>query len=346
VPTSGNVTLRSAASEAVLSQVTSDRLCEGLLAGVIDIQDAVLTHKGVGLLLMVRHPGREGRDVPVQVCVALLAAQAEQIHPLCGHSSSNGPRHPVHHALQCQILRFAQLMDPALDVPLGRNQAVAPQGRVAGQEGDRVAVVIDVVMTVVRVPGQDCADEAGAFTRSSRILLVVKRHSGRLRLIHLRIISRFNDFSCLLCSVAGFDSGILGHVQGALRLTSRRLVGGTMSSMPRRECSQACRTDVQRSCSSAVLPALARPVSRRPCWDRLRTEQRRILSGSCVHPGSTPFAPLISAFRYADPPAGQVLDALTGAVEMRRSRLFELLRRTVTGLARRAPTVVVVEDVH
>ena len=42
----------------------------------------------------------------------------------------------------------------------------------------------------------------------------------------------------------------------------------------------------------------------------------------------------------------QVLDALTGAVDMRRSRLFELLRSTTGALARSRPTVLVIEDVH
>ena len=62
--------------------------------------------------------------------------------------------------------------------------------------------------------------------------------------------------------------------------------------------------------------------------DRLRTTGARVLTGACLNlgAGAPPYAALIAAFRSADPPAVQVLDALTGAVDMRRSRLFELLR--------------------
>ena len=56
--------------------------------------------------------------------------------------------------------------------------------------------------------------------------------------------------------------------------------------------------------------------------------------------------PVIAAFRSVDPPAVQLLDALTGAVDMRRSRLFELLRSTTVALAKRRQTVLAVEDVH
>src|SRR5690554_5896554 len=41
-----------------------------------------------------------------------------------------------------------------------------------------------------------------------------------------------------------------------------------------------------------------------------------------------------------------LLDALTGAVDMPRPRLLELLRSTLVALARTRPTVLVVEDLH
>ena len=70
--------------------------------------------------------------------------------------------------------------------------------------------------------------------------------------------------------------------------------------------------------------------------------------GACLDlgVGAPPYSALIGAFRSVDPPAVQVLDALTGAVDMRRSRLFELLRSTTTALARRRLTVLMVEDLH
>ena len=82
--------------------------------------------------------------------------------------------------------------------------------------------------------------------------------------------------------------------------------------------------------------------------NRLRMEGARVLVGACLDlgTGAPLFSALIAAFRSADPPAVHLLDALTGAVDMRRSRLFELLRSTTVALAQRRPTVFVVEDLQ
>jgi DNA-binding CsgD family transcriptional regulator len=82
--------------------------------------------------------------------------------------------------------------------------------------------------------------------------------------------------------------------------------------------------------------------------DRLRADGNRVMTGACLNLeyGAPPYSALIAAFRSVDPPAVQVLDALTGAVEMRRSRLFELLRSTTAALATRQLTILVIEDVH
>ena len=82
--------------------------------------------------------------------------------------------------------------------------------------------------------------------------------------------------------------------------------------------------------------------------EQLRAKGIRVMAGACLDlgAGAPPYSALITAFRSADPPAVQVLDALTGAVVMRRSRLFELLRSTTVALAKRRQTVLVVEDVH
>jgi DNA-binding CsgD family transcriptional regulator len=82
--------------------------------------------------------------------------------------------------------------------------------------------------------------------------------------------------------------------------------------------------------------------------DRRQANGMRVMMGACLDlgAGAPPYSALIAAFRSVDPPAVQVLDALTGAVDMRRSRLFELLRSTTVALAQRRPTVLVIEDVH
>jgi DNA-binding CsgD family transcriptional regulator/tetratricopeptide (TPR) repeat protein len=82
--------------------------------------------------------------------------------------------------------------------------------------------------------------------------------------------------------------------------------------------------------------------------DQLRADGVRVMSGACLDlgEGAPPYSALIGAFRSVDPPAVTVLDALTGAIPMRRSRLFELLRTTTDALARRRPTALVIEDLH
>lgn len=82
--------------------------------------------------------------------------------------------------------------------------------------------------------------------------------------------------------------------------------------------------------------------------DRLQAAETRVLVGACldVTVGAAPYSALIAAFRSVDPPAVDVLDALTGAVSTRRSRLFELLRGSMVALARKRPTVLIVEDLH
>lgn len=82
--------------------------------------------------------------------------------------------------------------------------------------------------------------------------------------------------------------------------------------------------------------------------EQLRADGMRTMLGACLDlgAGAPPYSGLIAAFRSVDPPAVQLLDALTGAVDMRRSRLFELLRSTTVALAKRRQTVLAVEDVH
>lgn len=76
------------------------------LAVVINIQDAALGTQRAQLLLVVGNPWRQRRQVPVQVSVALLAAQAQRVHPLGRHGCGQRPGHPVHDPLEAQELRL------------------------------------------------------------------------------------------------------------------------------------------------------------------------------------------------------------------------------------------------
>ena len=73
-----------------------DSPCEGSLGTVIDVQDAVFAHERVVLLLVKGHTGGQRRDVPMQMRVALTAAQAEAVHPLGRHDRSRRNRSSLH----------------------------------------------------------------------------------------------------------------------------------------------------------------------------------------------------------------------------------------------------------
>jgi predicted ATPase len=71
------------------------------------------------------------------------------------------------------------------------------------------------------------------------------------------------------------------------------------------------------------------------------------LTGACLDLGpAVPYSPLIEALRGVDPAPTLLLDALTTAVDVPRSRLFALLRAEIAALAQRRLTVLVIEDLQ
>jgi hypothetical protein len=72
---------------ATRPDLAANLLRERGLTLVVHIQDAVFSHKSVVLLSVVRNSRRERRHVPMQMGVALLAAQGEAVQPLGGHHS-------------------------------------------------------------------------------------------------------------------------------------------------------------------------------------------------------------------------------------------------------------------
>jgi hypothetical protein len=133
--------------------------------------------------------------MPVQVRVALLAAQAQAVHPLDRHNLGHGYGNPVHHALQRLVLVLVQSVNPVFDVALGGDDAVPKQCRLPGQERDRGIVLIDIVMGIIRMPGQDRAHETRALAGPLHVPDRVKRHSRRLQATHQGIIAHRADIT-------------------------------------------------------------------------------------------------------------------------------------------------------
>ena len=157
--------------------MVSDALCQGCLAGIGDGKDAVFGHEGVELLLVVGNVGGQRREVPVQVGVALLAAEAQRVHSFGWYGGGYGAGDHVRDCLEAQELVRLHVVHPVLEVCFGRDQAVAQQRRVAAKEGDRVAVLVDDVVLVVGVAGDQGADKARplpnpalVLTRSNEVL--------------------------------------------------------------------------------------------------------------------------------------------------------------------------------
>lgn len=80
-----------------------------------------------------------------------------------------------------------------------------------------------------------------------------------------------------------------------------------------------------------------------------RTAGIQVLVGNCLsmRTTGTPYEALVTALQDGPPKlVADALDALTGAVELPHVRQLAILAETVTALARRDPTLLVVEDLH
>ena len=175
-------------------QMAPDCLGETGLAGVVDIEHAVLRHERMKLLLPVGHAWRQRRDVPVHVGVALLAAQTEAVHPLGRNRRCDRSGHPVHDPLECQELFLAEISYPVLDMLFGCDQAVAEQGRIADEESNRGGILVYIVVRIVRVPGKDCTDKARTFPGPALIRRYIKRHLARLQVVHRSIVAAISPW--------------------------------------------------------------------------------------------------------------------------------------------------------
>lgn len=158
-----------------------------------NVDDAVLRHERVKLLLVVRHTGRKWRDVPVHMSIALLAA------------------------VEGEVLPVGEVMHPVFDMPLRRDQAVSDEGWKAVQERDCLRVLIHDLMGVVVGPRHDPADEAVTFRSAPPNALGITGHVDRLpcrwQRLHRRLIVGVHlDVARLIDRLADARWGQTSHI--------------------------------------------------------------------------------------------------------------------------------------
>jgi hypothetical protein len=103
-------------------------------------KDAAVPGEGGELLLLVGNAWRQRRDVPVDVPVSGLAAQAQDVEPLGGQLLADRFSHPVDQALQGEILLDTEVGGDLLPVGSRCHQRVPEQRVVPGEERNGVVV--------------------------------------------------------------------------------------------------------------------------------------------------------------------------------------------------------------
>ena len=132
--------------------------------GVGDVEIAVLVHECGVLLFVVGNAGRERRDVPVHMCVALMTAEAQHVEPFGGHRLAHGLPDAMNAALELDVLIGGERTDHVGAVFDGGDERVPEQGRPFGEEGN-ADVVPEHDQMIIAAPGDNGADEADRVVR-------------------------------------------------------------------------------------------------------------------------------------------------------------------------------------
>jgi hypothetical protein len=112
----------------------------------------------LGLLLLERNAGRQRRDVPVDVAIALPASEAEDVQALGRERLPDGFAHAMNERLKPQVLVEREIAGDLLAVRLRRDERLTAERRKLAHEHDGELVLVDDV--VGPVAGDELADEA------------------------------------------------------------------------------------------------------------------------------------------------------------------------------------------
>jgi hypothetical protein len=93
-------------------------------------------HQRPELLLFVGHARRQRHEVPVDVTIALLATETEDVDALGGQYRTERPSETVDDALNREVFLASEVVEDMFAVIDWRDQRVATLGGIPAQEGD------------------------------------------------------------------------------------------------------------------------------------------------------------------------------------------------------------------
>src|SRR5579871_2293884 len=123
------------------------------------------------LLLLEGNSRGQGSHMPVNMTVSLLATQRQQIHPLCRHNLPDCFGDTINQGLQSKILFEAKVGCHLLAMLLGADQSIAVQQRIFVEKHDGLLILINHVVGILRIAGDDLTDKTGAGLYLMRICL-------------------------------------------------------------------------------------------------------------------------------------------------------------------------------
>jgi hypothetical protein len=154
--------------------VVGDRTRERGLVGVRDVEETVFVHESRVLLPFVRNARRERCDMPVDMCVALIAPQRQNVEPLSRYDERHGSTEPMHATLKLYVFVLGEVTHDSRAVFERCDKRVANECRVHREKTDADVVASDDQMTV-EITRDDRADEArSASTVCTRALHVTR----------------------------------------------------------------------------------------------------------------------------------------------------------------------------
>ncbi len=145
------------------------------MLSLAQIEVSVLEHDAVELLLGGWHSWWQRHHVPVDVRVAVLTAEAEDVEPFDWQDLRQSSAQMMYESLDSEVAGEVEVGDDLFSVLKGRDEEVSPLQGWLAQDCDQVVVAVHDVLAVVAGPTvDDAAEEAVALTDSRFVGLVIE----------------------------------------------------------------------------------------------------------------------------------------------------------------------------